>query len=549
MEAQTKTGFCVKLGLNCMKSLAAWAGSLHAKLFLAAALFTALLTAAVAISGVIGFRGSIEAYTKGLALGTARGMAEYVERLDPDLKFRREMSEMLAAWANPENISQIDIFRAASVDGATFAEVWATSKARPEEVAADYASMLERMKHPREDADLVALGRGRMAWRVLVPLGRGGATGVLRVFCDVGRWNAVWRQYLAFALKMLLVVIPLEFALLWALTSAYLRRPMQKLLAAMQSLGGGDASARAGVQGRDELARIACRFDEMADELQNAGVERDRLLEEVRGFNATLRGRVDEALTELRAKNAELERMVGRISILREELGQQERLAVAGQLTAAFAHEIGTPLNLVNGHLQLLVGESSIDVGTKERLATIQAQIGRVGDIVKRLLGHTRQVEPKKAAVELAPLLAELRQLWAPALDARGISFRSEIPDGCTIMADRRQIEQILINLVNNAADAMEGGGSIVLACAKTSDGEWEISLSDTGHGIPAESLGSVFKPMFTTKPEGRGTGLGLAICRAIIRAHGGEIGIDSAAGKGTTVRFTVPAARDAAKI
>jgi len=259
--------------------------------------------------------------------------------------------------------------------------------------------------------------------------------------------------------------------------------------------------------------------------------------------NATLQGRVDAALAELRAKNEELERMVGRISILREELGQQERLAVAGQLTAAFAHEIGTPLNLVNGHLQLLMGEPATDSGTRGRLATIQAQIGRVGDIVKRLLGHTRQMEPKKAPVELEPLLVELCQLWAPAMDARRISFRCEVPDGCTLMADRRQVEQLLINLVNNAADAMKGGGSIRLACARGAEGAWEVSISDTGHGIAAEDLGNVFRPMFTTKPEGEGTGLGLAICRAIARAHGGEIWIESEAGKGATVRFTLPGA------
>jgi signal transduction histidine kinase len=554
----------------------AWAGSLHAKLFLAAALSTALLTVVVAVSGVRGFRGSIESYTKGLAAGTARGMADYVERLDPGLKFRREMSELLAAWASPESISQIDIFKPAFADGAAFADVWATSRARPEEVAVDDSEMLGRMGAPAEDADLVDLGGGRMAWRVHVPLGRdgsGGAVGVLRVHCGLDRWNAVWGHYLTFALKMLLVVVPLEFALLWAITSACLRRPMLKLLSAMQSLGGGDASARANIARRDELGQIARRFDAMAGELQGAGAERDALLEEVRGFNAALRGRIDDALAELRAKNEELGLMAGRMSILREELAQQERLAVAGQMTAAFAHEIGTPLNLVDGHLQLLLGEPAADgamgvamgVAIRERLATIRAQIGRVGDTVKRLMSHTRQVEPKKEPVEMAPLLAELGHLWAPALGARGIAFNPDVPLGCTIMADRRQMEQLLTNLVANAADAMEGGGSITIACARAGrggqgtvggglvtgpgtglgtglgGGEWEISVSDTGHGIPAGDLARVFRPMFTTKPEGRGTGLGLAICRAIARAHGGEMGIESEAGRGTTVRLTLP--------
>jgi signal transduction histidine kinase len=152
-------------------------------------------------------------------------------------------------------------------------------------------------------------------------------------------------------------------------------------------------------------------------------------------------------------------------------------------------------------------------------------------------------VAPQKPPAELPPPLLDLAQLWAPALSARRIAFRLEVPAGCTLMADRRQLEQILINLVNNAADATEGGGSITISCTKAGPGggEWEVSVSDTGHGIPAEAIGSVFRPMFTTKPEGKGTGLGLAICRAIVRAHGGEIGIESEPERGTTVRFTLP--------
>jgi signal transduction histidine kinase len=110
-------------------------------------------------------------------------------------------------------------------------------------------------------------------------------------------------------------------------------------------------------------------------------------------------------------------------------------------------------------------------------------------------------------------------------------------------MADRRQLEQVFINLVNNAADAMEGGGLVAISCAALGDGRWEVSVSDTGRGVSADVLGSVFRPMFTTKPEGMGTGLGLAICRAIVRAHGGEIGMESREGSGATVRLTLPAA------
>jgi signal transduction histidine kinase len=364
---------------------------------------------------------------------------------------------------------------------------------------------------------------------------------LLRVYCNLDRWNSVWKSTYSFTLKMLPVVLLLEFSLLWALTFAFVRRPMRKILMAMKSLGDGDVSARANLRGRDELGQIARRFDTMADDLQGMSQEREALLSEIQGFNATLQERVDAALSDLQAKNDELELLMERVSLLREELSQQERLAVAGQLTAAFAHEVGTPLNLVNSHLQLLIDEQSIDNQTRDRLNTIRLQIDRVGEIVRKLLGLTRPIEPKRELVHMPSLMEDLRRLWAPTLAARKARLQVRIQDDCLVRLDRKQLEQVFINLVNNAVDAMPDGGSINIEVARNRSLEWEFVLSDTGTGIPAEILNKVFKPMFSTKPEGKGTGLGLAICREIIKAHGGEIRVESLEGRGTTVRFTIP--------
>jgi len=108
------------------------------------------------------------------------------------------------------------------------------------------------------------------------------------------------------------------------------------------------------------------------------------------------------------------------------------------------------------------------------------------------------------------------------------------------VSADRKQMEQLFINLVNNAVDAMPDGGHINLRVRPTGEG-WNVELQDSGHGIPADVLPKVFKPMFTTKPEGKGTGLGLPICREIVRTHGGEIRLESEVGRGTTVIFSLP--------
>jgi signal transduction histidine kinase len=310
----------------------------------------------------------------------------------------------------------------------------------------------------------------------------------------------------------------------------------------MAKLEKGDRSARIQLAGGNELATIANRFNLMATELERAAAERESLIAEIRGLNTGLQGRIQEALAELQEKNAELERLMDSNALLREELSLQERLAVAGQLTAAFAHEVGTPLNLVNSHLQLLQGQSEISDKTRERLGVIHAQIERVGGIVRKMMDLTRRPGLHQAEVALGPLVADLQRLWSPTLATHGVAFDWEAPEPCVLYVDRKQMEQLFINLVNNAVDAMPEGGRLHLAvAAEPGRPRWQVRLSDTGTGIPQDLLGKVFKPMFTTKPEGKGTGLGLAICREIVRAHGGEIHIESEPGQGTTIVFSLP--------
>ena len=166
-----------------------------------------------------------------------------------------------------------------------------------------------------------------------------------------------------------------------------------------------------------------------------------------------------------------------------------------------------------------------------------------MGDIVRKMLGLTRRPGINAEAVALGPLVADLQRLWSPTLASHGVTFDYEAPDPCILRVDRKQMEQLFINLVNNSVDAMPDGGHLHLALERDlAAGRWLVKLSDTGSGIPADILSKVFKPMFTTKPEGKGTGLGLAICREIVRAHGGEIHVDSVEGKGTTMSFPLPA-------
>lgn len=149
----------------------------------------------------------------------------------------------------------------------------------------------------------------------------------------------------------------------------------------------------------------------------------------------------------------------------------------------------------------------------------------------------------------LPDLIEDLQRLWTPTLAAHHVGFELQANPSIRLFVDRKRIEKLFINLVNNAVDVMpEGGGSRLRVEAEGEAGEdvgrWRFILEDSGTGIPAEVLPKIFKPMFTTKPEGKGTGLGLSICREIVRNHGGEIRMESEPGRGSRAVFSLPGAR-----
>lgn len=529
----------------------AWFKSLHAKLFIVTALVTSGITVAVALQIIWNSRKELESSTKQIALETSQAVEADILTRDPNFSDPRGIEGVLESFAGEgRSIFQIDVFKAEGRDQVNFVI------SSGDEASIDWKPGISTyMTVGTPTAEIVPLvdtdtGQTSRGWRVFYPIRNPKPDrppiGLIRTYCDLERWEVIWERNLQRTLWLLPPVLLGEFILLWVILGALLSDPLKGIMEAMRKLERGDPSARADVPRKDELGQIALRFNQMASQLQRASAEREALVEEIRGLNANLQDRVDLALSELQTKNQELEHLLERNALLREELGQQERLAVAGQLTAAFAHEVGTPLNLVNSHLQLLHGQSDLGDRTRERLGVIQAQIERVGEIVRKLLGHTRRPKLNQETLPFDQLMADLQRLWGPTLATQRITFRISAPTPCVLRVDRKQMEQIFINLVNNAVYAMPDGGAIHLCVepdpnATSAAPAWQFTLRDEGMGIPAEHLAKVFKPMFTTKPEGKGTGLGLAIVREIVRSHGGEVRIESEEGKGTAVIFTLP--------
>jgi signal transduction histidine kinase len=225
-------------------------------------------------------------------------------------------------------------------------------------------------------------------------------------------------------------------------------------------------------------------------------------------------------------------------------VGRNERLAAAGELAAAMAHSVGTPLTGVVGHLQLLEEEVA-EPAVKERLRRIEGQVDRAVAAARQFLDAARPA-PVRTPVDVKALLGDLMLLVSPESQRKGITvaqaFAEELP---TLIADPNQLQELFLGLITNALDAMGTGGTlrVVAEMGLSDDGSAVIRvvLSDTGSGIPPENLAKVFEPFFTTRSSSGGTGLGLAIARRITREHGGSIRLESEPGHGTRAVVELP--------
>ncbi len=229
---------------------------------------------------------------------------------------------------------------------------------------------------------------------------------------------------------------------------------------------------------------------------------------------------------------------------MQARVAQAERLASVGMLAAGVAHEINNPLGGILALSSLAVEDMQPDDPARPNLEEVVRQTERCRDIVKGLLEFSRQSKAGTEMVDVNQVLDGTLGL----IGGQATFFNVEIikdrdPALPRITADRSQLQQVFTNLLVNAAQAMDERGTITLTTRySASDGHVEVTVSDTGRGIPAEYIDRIFDPFFTTKESGKGTGLGLSIVYGIITQHGGTIAVRSRPG-GTTVTIRFPAA------
>jgi two-component system NtrC family sensor kinase len=235
---------------------------------------------------------------------------------------------------------------------------------------------------------------------------------------------------------------------------------------------------------------------------------------------------------------------------MQRQVVEAGKLAAIGELAAGIAHEINNPLAIMMenaGWIQdLLKADSQQSAEDMEEiqasLQTIATQGHRCRDITHKLLSFARKTDNVKQTLHVNPLLEDIAGFVRQKAKYRGAEVRLALdPDAGQVEGSPTELQQIILNLVNNALDAVDGeGGLVELRSAREGDTA-SIAVRDNGHGIPRDVLPRIFEPFFTTKPAGQGTGLGLSICRDILTRMGGSIAVDSVPGQGTTFVVRLP--------
>ncbi|HWO21951.1 MAG TPA: ATP-binding protein [Kofleriaceae bacterium] len=325
------------------------------------------------------------------------------------------------------------------------------------------------------------------------------------------------------ALVLVVLVVLVTTIVVGSLAGRFVSQPITKLLRGIDDVAQGDLSHVILSEHDDEIGAIATRFNEMTYSLRESRGETQRQNE---------------------AKLA-----------LEQRLSQTEKLATIGQLAAEIAHEVGTPLNVIAGRARSIQRKSREPEVVEKNAGIIAEQTARITRIIQRLLDFARRKvgAPEHARVNLNELALTTVELLGGQFSAAKVRTRLDRYEGLPLVdGDADRLQQVLINLLLNAVQAMPDGGALTIetqAIRRTRPGletgaEQDfvmLAVADTGIGIPREIRDKVFEPFYTTKEGQGGTGLGLAVCSGIVKEHDGWMDVDDAPGGGTVFRVHLP--------
>ncbi|MFC2173038.1 tetratricopeptide repeat protein, partial [Acidobacteriota bacterium] len=291
------------------------------------------------------------------------------------------------------------------------------------------------------------------------------------------------------------------------------------------------------VDNRDETIRV---FDE----------EDLMLFEALAGLaaiaieNAKLVGALNRSYDELKRSNTDLENAYQEVKNAQGQLIQAEKMSAMGQLAAGIAHELNQPLSAILGYSEVLLYKGEFSKDTEDMLRTISKESLRMSKLVNNIRIYSRKASTEFALVDVHEPIKEVINLLQYRIRKLNIKMEYRLKeDPIYVQADPNQLQQVFLNLINNAIDALESSEkrSIAIATMLSEKGGVEVTITDTGMGIPKEIMSDIFNPFFTTKSVEKGTGLGLSIILGIVKNHGGRITAQSTPGTGTTFTVWLP--------
>ncbi len=288
-------------------------------------------------------------------------------------------------------------------------------------------------------------------------------------------------------------------------------QPLDDILAVMAKAHVADYSERVQKAREDETGQVARRLNELLDRVELRAEEKNRLIAEA-----------TESLLESQTR-----------------LIQAERLATAGQMAATFAHEIGSPLTSLSAHAEMLLEDPDTTPHQKEAVSLMHKQIRRVTQIVDDLLRSARRGPEDFVPINAVEIVNDVLKLVLPRLKALNIQVVNRLPEALPVRGYALYLQEVFLNLINNSAEAIEHGGVIEIAGGLDGGKIW-IEVRDDGPGVDPRIVDDVWKQFVTTKEMRKGTGLGLAVVRDIVKQHGGEVSLESSAGR-TIVRVVLP--------
>ncbi len=320
---------------------------------------------------------------------------------------------------------------------------------------------------------------------------------------SLGPTPEAWRRYLVFSV----VTALLPNLILVALIIRTISRPVRRLTEAAVEVAGGAYGTVVDLQSNDEMGLLAVSFNEMS-----------------------------------RKMAADIERL----RELNEQLIRTEKLAAAGRLAAGVAHEVNNPLASISSLIQILQSRPVTEETAaeyREMLRLISTQIARITQVLRDMMDFARARPPERTPLDINHVIEASIRLASFDKAFQKLRLATTFdPDTPPVFADSDQLQQVFLNLLLNARDAMAGGGDLRISTFyEPRAGEIVIDVADSGTGIAPEHRAHIFDPFFTTKHAGTGTGLGLAVCYGIITAHGGRIEVGPNNGRGTCVRVTLP--------